>query len=69
MILEFCQGREVVVLGDFILPSLAWSAGDGIFRGASQRDRLFLDCFAAPGLTQWVMEPTFVSSGNTLDLF
>ena len=37
IMLEFCQGREVVVLGDFNLPSLVWSAGDGEFRGASER--------------------------------
>ena len=51
------------------MPSLVWSAGDGIFRGASQRDHVFLDCFALASLTQWVMEPTFISSGNTFDLY
>ena len=28
---EFCRSREVVVLGDFKLPSLQWSAGDEMF--------------------------------------
>ena len=69
IILEFCQDHKVVVLRDFNLTSLVWSAGDGKFRGASQRDHLFLDCFAVSSFTQWLMEPTFVSSGNTFDLF
>ena len=66
---ESCQGREVVVLGDFNLPSLQWSAGDEMFVGVSQKDRLFFDCFVAAALTQWVTEATFVTSGNSLDLF
>ena len=28
----------------------------------------FLECFAFAGLTQWILEDTFISSGNTLDL-
>ena len=40
-----------------------------MFAGACQRDRLLFDCFVAAGLTQWVMEATFVTSGNTLYLF
>ena len=29
---------------------------------------MFLDVFILLGLSQWVSEPTFPSSGNTLDL-
>jgi hypothetical protein len=68
LILDFSVGREVVVLGDFNLPSIEWS--DGEAGGAiSSADRLFLDCFTVCGLQQWVDEPTFLSSGNILDLF
>ena len=37
--------------------------------GEGKVDRIFMDCFNAAGFTQWVLEPTYVSSGNTLDLF
>ena len=56
-----------MILGDFNLPSLSWSFDD-LFMDAN-RDTVFLDCFIAASLTQWVKEPTFVSSGNILDLF
>ena len=46
IILEFCQGCEVVVLGDFNYPSLVWSAGDGIAIWRSKSKSKFLDCFA-----------------------
>ena len=65
---DFCEGREVVILGEFNLPSLSWSSDD-LFMGATDRDTVFLDCFVAAGLTQCVKEPTFVSSGTILDLF
>ena len=32
-------------------------------------NKVFLDCFVSASLTKWVMEGTFVSSGNILDLF
>ena len=35
IVLEFCQGREVALLGDFNLPSLQWSAGGDMFATAS----------------------------------
>ena len=68
VISNFCEAREVVVLGDFNLPSLLWSAGVEM-SGASQNDQLFLDCFTAAGLSQWVEKAIFVTSGNILDLF
>ena len=68
VILNFCEAREVVILGDFNLLSLLWSAGVEM-SGASQNDQLFLDCFSAAGLSQWVEEATFGILGNILDLF
>ena len=68
VITTFCEGREVVVLGDFNLPSVKWSA-DVIFHGVSQNDQVFVDCCVASGLLQWVKEPTFVTSVNILDVF
>ena len=40
VISNFCEASEVVVLGDFNLPSLLWSAGVEI-SGASQIDQFF----------------------------
>ena len=64
-ILTFCNGKEIVLMGDFNLPTLKWD-GD-IFRSSSS-DLRFLDCFTNLGLTQWVKQPTFLSSGNILDI-
>ena len=66
---EICEGHEVVILGDFNLPSIVWSDEGEMLGGEGKIDRMFMDCFNTAGLTQWVLEPTFVSSGNTLDLF
>ena len=68
-ILDFCEGREVVILGDLNLLSLVWYRDADLFRQACPMNRLFLDCLVSAGLTQWVMEGTFVSSGNVLELF
>ena len=49
------------------IPTLKWSTDyfDGYVRPV---DRRFLTCFLSMGLSQWVKEPTFVPSGNILDL-
>ena len=60
---------KVVVLGDFNLPSIFWTDEARRFGCTGRVDRMFLDCFVSIGLTQWVLEATFVSSGNTLGLF
>ena len=62
-----CEGREVIVLGDFNLPALDWQP-DGPLRTYPPLERSFLDTFNALGLNQWIHDPTFPSSGNILDL-
>jgi hypothetical protein len=62
---EFCFGKEVVILGDFNLPSLRWS--DNLIGYISPVDLEFLNCFSFLGLHQWVEEAT-IGSGNILDL-
>jgi hypothetical protein len=64
---DFSEGREVVVVGDFNLPSVRWSNYNDAYIHASPSDRLFLEGFNLAGLTQLVTQPTFVS-GSVLDL-
>ncbi len=54
-------------MGDFNLPSVAWGK-DLVACGLTARDSNFYNCFISLGLTQWVTEPTFITSGNILDL-
>ena len=65
---SFCYSKEFVLLGDFNLPSIDWSSDSPLFSYMSPTDKLFYDCFVSLGLNQWVVEPTFLSSGNILDL-
>ena len=66
-LLNSCSGKEVVILGDFNLPSITWKDHNpcGQF---STADGMFVDMFIALGLTQWIDESTFPRSGNVLDL-
>jgi hypothetical protein len=65
-LIDFCDGREVVIFGDFNLPSLKWK--ENILNGyITPTDLNFLECFNTIGLTQWVDQPT-LTTGNTLDL-
>ena len=66
-LLNFCPGKEVIIAGDFNLPTIDWSLDliDGYIRPV---DTQFLDCFSSLGLLQWVKEPTFLLSDNILDL-
>ena len=65
---EFCVGRNVVVLGDFNLPSLKWDSSlpSGGYVPPHEMD--FYNMFLTAGLTQWVVEGTYCRSGNILDL-
>ena len=66
-IFNSCADKEVIILGDFNLPSISWSnllpCGP-----SSATDIKFLDMFSTLGLTQWISECTFPRSGNVLDL-
>ena len=64
---NFSEGKEVVIIGDFNLPSINWSRNDVVDNYITPVDRLFLECFNSSGLNQWVRESTFVS-GSILDL-
>lgn len=66
-LVDFCSDREVLVLGDFNLPSISWVTEDPISR-VTPLDSSFYEAFLSLGLTQWVSEPTFPRSSNILDL-
>ena len=63
---SFCIDKEVIVTGDFNLPSIEWCVIPPT--ATSSSDCKFLDTFTSLGLTQWVKEPTYPRSGNILDL-
>ena len=65
---EFSSGRTVILMGDFNLPTLRWNDEELLVGGETPRDREFFDAFLIMGLEQWVREPTFIPSGNILDL-
>lgn len=56
-------------MGDFNLPSLKWDLPPLSAHYVTPTDQVFLDCFNALGLIQWVSEPTYPRSSNILDLF
>ena len=64
---QFLLHKEVLILGDFNLPSIKWNSSSPDSQ-ASRLDRLFFDHFTVLGLKQYVTEPTFISSSNILDL-
>ena len=66
-LVEFCQEKEVIVMGDLNLPNIEWTKDD-ITAHASPMERMFVEAFISLGLTQWVAQPTFPRSGNILDL-
>ena len=68
-VVDFSANRNVLMLGDFNLPSLRWNESGGVADGyITPLDRSFYESFLEAGLTQIVHLPTFVASGNTLDL-
>ena len=67
---EFCPNKEVILQGDFNLPSLNWNSDYDLISSASPLDLSYFNLFTSDlGLTQIVNEPTNFPSGNTLDLF
>ena len=65
---DFSYGKELIVLGDFNLPSIKWPFGDSVEVYITPVDREFYGCFVECGLSQWVEFGTFVPSDNILDL-
>ena len=61
-------GIEVVLMGDFNLPSLTWPLEAANRNSIQVLDRMFRDCFVGLGLTQRVEFATFQRSDNILDL-
>ena len=64
---DFCSDKEVVIVGDFNLPSIGWTQDDRT-ASCSALDKMFFETFLSLGLTQWVLQPTFPRSGNILDI-
>ena len=64
----FYPGKEVLILGDFNLHLINWQTKTVLSVMYPPLHQSFVDCFVSLGLYQWVDVPTYVSSGNTLDL-
>ena len=64
---NFCTGKELIIMGDFNLPTIKWG-NDLAYDGISNSDLRFYHCFLSLGLNQWVHESTYYISGNILDL-
>ena len=65
---EVISGKEMIILGDFNLPNIEWTSQHVPTGHVPPLESMFLDVFISLGLSQWVTEPTFPSSGNILDL-
>lgn len=65
-IYHFSLGKELILLGDFNLPSIRWHEPIPDAQ-PTQIDTLYFDFFTTLGLHQQVFSPTFVVSGNVLD--
>ena len=67
---QVTRDKEVMLMGDFNLPSISWP-GIGSYAPVGQgspSERKFLELFNVIGMVQWITQPTFPRSGNTLDL-
>ena len=65
---DFCEGKNIILQGDFNLPSIKWDSADIFSSYISPLDREFCGIFFELGLTQMVEQSTFFPSGNVLDL-
>ena len=54
-------------MGDFNLPNVRWNNTEPV-QNISPTESLFFNLFCTLGFTQLVLEPTFIPSGNILDL-
>ena len=61
--------KEIIILGDLNLPNIQWHQTECIPSGSfPPLESKFINVFGSAGLLQWVTEPTYPRSGNTLDL-
>ena len=67
-IVEFCLDKEVIVQGDFNLPSLRWDNDDVLGAYVTPVDLIFYNAFCSAGLAQVVEEPTNFPSCSVIDL-
>lgn len=67
-LLDFCPGKEILLLGDFNLPLLNWKSKAVLSAKYPPLHQSFINCFISLGLHQWIDTPTYISSGNILDL-
>lgn len=63
---SFALGKEIIILGDFNLPSIDWADESGA--SISTVDDRYLNLFTTLGLHQHITEATFIPSGNIIDL-
>ena len=68
-IVDFCAEKEVIMQGDFNLPSLNWELHDIFSQYVAPLDNTFFESFINAGLSQLVRESTHFPSGNILNLF
>ena len=66
-IANFSVGKELILAGDFNLPSIKWNERIPDLH-ITNVDSAFLDLFNSFGFHQWINEPTFIYSNNILDL-
>ena len=64
---NFCDGKEVLIIGDFNLSSVKWNDPNRL-TDITPSDRVFYNCFIELGLSQFVNQPTYPRSDNILDL-
>ena len=67
-LIEFCFDKEVILQGDFNLPSLRWDEENLLDFYVTPLDRMFYNTFSSLGLSQVVRESTNYPSGNVIDL-
>ena len=65
---QFCQDKEMIILGDFNLPSLHWNREDMLATYIPEFEMEFFNLFSQLGLVQVVNSSTNFPSGNVIDL-
>ncbi len=65
---QLCFSKATIILGDFNMPPIDWSRKNAMFLNYDPLTTAFMNCFNSVSLTQQVNFPTFIPSGNILDL-